>query len=208
MRLALLAPLVLCSATACAPEPHAPEAPARDPSPTGSAAEVAAPALSSPSQAATAGASAAASTTSEPSRPETDEEIAKRCAEQHPKPYPVLAAEDSDDPSDAHAQAILSSMASGGTAAGTAKVVSAMAPAFRRCFTRALACDPDMRGSARIAVKIDGEGHVASATPIRAKGLSTGVLDCLVGVVSSRTFEKPDGGSAAIVIPVVFVSAG
>lgn len=208
MRLALLAPLILCSATACAPEPHAPDLPARDPSRTGSAAAVAAPALSSLSQAATAGASATASTTSEPSRPETDEEIAKRCAEQHPKPYPVIAEGDSDDPGDARAQAILTSRASGGTAAGMAKVVSAMAPAFRRCFTRALACDPEMRGSARIAVKIDGEGHVASATPIRAKGLSAGVLDCLVDVVSSRTFEKPDGGSATIVIPVVFVSAG
>lgn len=93
---------------------------------------------------------------------------------------------------------------SGGTVGNAGAVVAGMAAGFRRCYQRGLAEDPGMKGSIRITAKIGPNGEVLSASPGGGGGLSGTVTSCVAGVVSSRTFAKPDGGGATIVIPVSF----
>jgi len=93
---------------------------------------------------------------------------------------------------------------SGGSVGNAGAVVASMAAGFRRCYQRGLAEDPNMKGSIRITARIGPNGEVASASPGGGGGLSGTVTSCVAGVVSSRTFDKPEGGGATIVIPVSF----
>lgn len=93
---------------------------------------------------------------------------------------------------------------SGGTVGNAGAVVAGMAAGFRRCYQRGLAEDPNMKGSVRITARIGPNGEVQSASPSGGGGLSGTVTGCVAGVVSSRTFDKPEGGGATIVIPVSF----
>lgn len=93
---------------------------------------------------------------------------------------------------------------SGGSVSNAGAVVAGMAAGFRRCYQRGLAEDETMKGSVRVTAKIGPNGEVQSASPSEGGGLSNVVKGCVAGVVSSRTFAPPDGGSATIVIPVSF----
>lgn len=93
---------------------------------------------------------------------------------------------------------------SGGTVGNASSVVASMAAGFRRCYQKGLAEDPGMKGSVRVTARIGPNGEVQSASPAGGGGLSGTVTSCVAGVVSSRTFDKPDGGGATIVIPVSF----
>lgn len=87
-------------------------------------------------------------------------------------------------------------------------VVARMAPGFRRCYQKGLADDPEMKGSVRITARIGPSGEVQSAAPSGGGGLSKKLKSCVAGVVSSSTFDKPEGGGATIVIPVSFYPTG
>ncbi|MBK6512781.1 MAG: AgmX/PglI C-terminal domain-containing protein [Polyangiaceae bacterium] len=93
---------------------------------------------------------------------------------------------------------------SGGSVGNAGAVVAGMAAGFRRCYQRGLAEDPNMKGSVKITAKIGPNGEVLGASPSGGGGLSGTVTSCVAGVVSSRTFDKPDGGGATVVIPVSF----
>lgn len=93
---------------------------------------------------------------------------------------------------------------SGGSISNAGAVVAGMAAGFRRCYNRGLTEDKTMKGTVRITAKIGPNGEVLSASPSGGGGLSTTVTSCVAGVVSSRQFAAPDGGSATVVIPVSF----
>lgn len=93
---------------------------------------------------------------------------------------------------------------SGGTVGNASSVVAGMAAGFRRCYQKGLQEDPNMKGSVRVTARIGPNGEVQSASPAGGGGLSGTVTSCVAGVVSSRTFDKPEGGGATIVIPVSF----
>lgn len=96
----------------------------------------------------------------------------------------------------------------GGGVANAGSVVAGMAAGFRRCFNQALTQDPNARGTLKIRAKIGPNGDVQSATPTNVTGAISPVLaSCCAGIVSSRIFDPPDGGSAEITIPVSFVAA-
>jgi len=126
----------------------------------------------------------------------------KRCAELHAKPYPEIGT----GPAAGEGPMALHRMGADPSAVG--KAVASMAAGFRRCFTAGLACDPDMQGSVRVSAKLDAKGNVVKASPERAKGLSRGVIDCIVEVVKKKAFDPPPSGSETVVIPVIFHHAG
>lgn len=92
----------------------------------------------------------------------------------------------------------------GGAVGNASSVVAGMAAGFRRCYNRGLQEDPAMKGTVKITAEIGPAGEVKSAKPNADSGLSGTVTSCVASVVSSRTFNKPEGGSATIVIPVTF----
>jgi hypothetical protein len=90
----------------------------------------------------------------------------------------------------------------GGTVADASAVVAGMAPGFRRCFIKGLKEDPTMKATVRVTAKIGKNGEVLAASPSGSGTLSSAVTDCVAARVASAKFSPPEGGLAAIVIPV------
>lgn len=134
------------------------------------------------------------------------EQVAKSCEEKHPKPYPEVGDPTTGPTVVAKPPSSVNSAAPppGGGVSSAGEVVASMAPGFRRCYNRGLACDPEMKGVVRVTSKVDADGRVSEAKPTAMRGLSQGVIDCLVEVIASKTYPPPDGGGATIVIPVSF----
>jgi hypothetical protein len=95
----------------------------------------------------------------------------------------------------------------GGTVANAASVLAGMRSGFRRCYTRGLQDDPNMRGKVKITVKIGPNGEVLSATPSEVQGLSAYVIACITARVQLAQFAPPEGGGATVVIPVTLAPA-
>lgn len=93
----------------------------------------------------------------------------------------------------------------GGAVANASSVVAGMQAGFRRCYTRGLQEDPNMKGSVRITARIGPNGEVVSATSA-GSGLSGSVIACVIARVQSAQFAAPEGGGSTVVIPVSFVS--
>lgn len=91
-----------------------------------------------------------------------------------------------------------------GSIEGANRVVHSMIPDFRQCYRQALVDDPTMKGTVRIKARIGPTGAVSSAAPIGGGGLSRKVEQCCVGAVKSRTFPRPESGTATLIIPVSF----
>jgi hypothetical protein len=183
-------------ATACAPDP-VPPAPVPNTSDSSPIASVTATALPP----------AAMQSSSVSAAPRT---APSDCAK-HSKPYPEVAdsspgkkSPPADGPMMVPLQSTAPSRSHSGSVGTAGRVVASMAPEFRRCFQSGLACDAEMKGTVRITSRVDSEGRVRSAQATYASGLSQGVIDCVAEVVSSKTFDKPEGAGATIVIPVSF----
>lgn len=95
---------------------------------------------------------------------------------------------------------------SGGSVANASSVVAGMGAGFRRCYSKGLQENPEMKGSVRITAKIGPNGEVLSASPSGGGGLSGTVISCVAARVASAQFAPPEGGGATIVIPVSFTS--
>lgn len=181
----------------CSPEPVTPEA------------DVTPPAARDSAQ------SAVVSPTAQASAQARDAEQEKLCAEKHAKPYPAIAATDSGARLVATARPSTSASSSSVPAPSASvasvegpnagQVVAAMAPLFRRCYQKGIACDREMKGSLRIEAKVAADGTVASSRAVLSTGLSQGVIDCVAEAVKSGKFAPPEGGGATIVIPVSYV---
>jgi hypothetical protein len=95
---------------------------------------------------------------------------------------------------------------SGGNVANASSVVAGMAAGFRRCYSKGLQENPEMKGSVRITARIGPNGEVLSASPSGGGGLSGTVIGCVAARVRSAQFSPPEGGGATVVIPVSFTS--
>lgn len=95
---------------------------------------------------------------------------------------------------------------SGGNVANASSVVAGMAAGFRRCYSKGLQENPEMKGSVRITARIGPNGEVLSASPSGGGGLSGTVISCVAARVASAQFAPPEGGGATVVIPVSFTS--
>lgn len=94
---------------------------------------------------------------------------------------------------------------SGGNVANAAPVVAGMAAGFRRCLNKALSRDPtSVKQGATLRVKADlgKDGEVISAKPSGAGGMPGEAVSCILARVASAQFAPPDGGKAAIEIPL------
>jgi hypothetical protein len=95
----------------------------------------------------------------------------------------------------------------GGSVSNTSSVVAGMAAGFRRCYSRGLQEDPNMKGSMKVTAGIGPNGEVVSSTASGGGGLSEAVMSCVTARVAAAQFAAPDGGKATIVIPVSFFPA-
>ncbi len=93
---------------------------------------------------------------------------------------------------------------SGGTVANANAVVAGARAGFRACYKRAMDEDPTMHGSVRVTLKVGPNGEVSSASAAGASGLSSSLVNCLVGRVRGLQFDPPQGGGATLVIPMGF----
>ncbi len=85
------------------------------------------------------------------------------------------------------------------------RTILALRPAFRRCYELGLQKDPMMAGDVTIRARLRATGEVDTATIVAQNGLSPEVASCIQRKVATAEFEKPEGGSAVIDVPVKFV---
>ncbi len=86
-------------------------------------------------------------------------------------------------------------------------VVLHLRPAFRACYNAALQLDPLEEGTTTIDVRIDGTGHVVTATPTDTVGLATHTTECLAAVLRRRAvFEPPRAEGGRINVPLRFLN--
>jgi len=81
-----------------------------------------------------------------------------------------------------------------------------MSPKFRECYQIGLWQNAEQKGSVRLVIEIDAQGHPAKVTPGGRDGLDKMVLSCLIGVVRRESFTPPVGGAATVTIPLNFGS--
>jgi hypothetical protein len=84
------------------------------------------------------------------------------------------------------------------------RVLLSLREGFMRCYQNALKSNPDQEESIKIAVDVNADGTVRSATTNAAK-LSTEAVNCLLARVREAKFSPPDRVPARLVIPVTFL---
>ena len=95
----------------------------------------------------------------------------------------------------------------GGSVANASAVVAGHAARFRRCYNDVLKIDPNVQGTVRITARIGPSGEVSSAFTYVPVGSMARVGECVLdSVFLQSTFSPPEGGGAAIIIPVTFVA--
>jgi hypothetical protein len=85
------------------------------------------------------------------------------------------------------------------------RTLKLLAPAFRRCFQRALQDDPNMEGKVKLHVKLGPKGEVTNVTPSHRVGLPKEMVECCARAAAAKTFDPPEAGKATLVIPLSFV---
>lgn len=94
---------------------------------------------------------------------------------------------------------------SGGNVSNAARVVAGMRAAFRGCYQRGLAENPDIQGSLRLTIQVGTGGAVTNVTPVGTSGnLPASVVGCVVARARAAQFDPPDGGTATIAVPITF----
>jgi outer membrane biosynthesis protein TonB len=84
------------------------------------------------------------------------------------------------------------------------KEIVGMRPAFRTCYRNLLARDPLAEGTVRLSFAIDCLGSVTSIHAV-AHGVDRETVYCLFTRIAQSRFSPPEGGSARVEMPVVFV---
>jgi hypothetical protein len=80
-----------------------------------------------------------------------------------------------------------------------------MRAGFRACYNRALQENPDAQGSIRLTIRVGPGGEVQGVSAAPSGNLSGSVVSCVQARASAAQFSPPEGGSAAVVVPVTFV---
>lgn len=94
---------------------------------------------------------------------------------------------------------------SGGSVSNAARVVAGMRAGFRACYQRGLNENPDAQGNIRLTIKVGPGGEVTGVTATPSGNLPPSVVACVQSRARAAQFDAPEGGSAAIVVPVTFV---
>jgi hypothetical protein len=94
---------------------------------------------------------------------------------------------------------------SGGTVSNAARVVAGMRAGFRACYQRGLNENPDAQGNIRLTIQVGPGGEVRGVTAVPSGTLPQSVVSCVQARAKAAQFDPPEGGSAAIQVPVTFV---
>lgn len=94
---------------------------------------------------------------------------------------------------------------SGGTVSNAARVVAGMRAGFRACYQRGLNENPDSQGSIRLTIQVGPGGEVRNVTAVPSGTLPASVVSCVQARARAAQFDPPEGGSAAVQVPVTFV---
>nr|PZN21811.1 MAG: hypothetical protein DIU78_16765 [Pseudomonadota bacterium] len=93
----------------------------------------------------------------------------------------------------------------GGKVGNAAAVVQRMRAGFRNCYQKGLNENPDAQGSVRLTIEVGPGGEVRNVTAVPSGTLPPSVVACVQARARAAQFDPPEGGSAAIVVPVTFV---
>lgn len=94
---------------------------------------------------------------------------------------------------------------SGGTVSNASRVVAGMRAGFRACYQRGLNENPDAEGAIRLTIRVGPGGEVSAVTAVPSGNLPGSVVGCVKARARAAQFDPPEGGSAAVVVPVTFV---
>lgn len=101
--------------------------------------------------------------------------------------------------------ASVSSAMLAGSVSGAAGVVAAMRAGFRRCYQRGLEQNPDISGRINLTIQVGPGGNVSSVSGGPSGNIPGSVVECVKARARAAQFSPPDGGSAAINVPISFV---
>lgn len=101
--------------------------------------------------------------------------------------------------------ATVTSSVTAGSVSNAAQVVAGLRAGFRRCYQQALDQNPDIAGSIRLTLRVGPGGEVSGVSATDSGNLPPAVVSCVKARAQSAQFAPPDGGSAAINVPVTFV---
>lgn len=87
-------------------------------------------------------------------------------------------------------------------------VIASLQGKIRTCYINGLASDPKLRGQVRVAMVVGLEGAVTSAVDDKSTLPDKDVIGCIANVMKQAKFPKPTGGTARVVVPIVFSPEG
>jgi hypothetical protein len=93
----------------------------------------------------------------------------------------------------------------GGSVSNAARVVAGMRAGFRACYQRGLNENPDAQGNIRLTIQVGPGGEVRNVTAVPSGTLPQSVVSCVQARARAAQFDPPEGGAAAIQVPVTFV---
>lgn len=87
------------------------------------------------------------------------------------------------------------------------RVLARSRAGMRACYEQALSRNPSASGSIEVRITVGPSGSVSSATTAADTIGDPALASCLVSGAKRMTFPEPQGGSATIVVPLVFAPA-
>jgi hypothetical protein len=91
-----------------------------------------------------------------------------------------------------------------GVVSDAASVIAGMRGAWRACYQRGLAENPDAEGSVRLTFRVGPNGESLSVSAAPSGNLPGSVVSCVRSRAASAQFSPPAGGEAVVVAPVIF----
>jgi len=85
------------------------------------------------------------------------------------------------------------------------RVIRGQQPAYRACYERGLAANPDLTGKVKLALTIAPDGSVSDARAPDSDLADPAVVACVVGAV--RTLRFGTGAATSVTYPLLFVPA-
>lgn len=85
---------------------------------------------------------------------------------------------------------------------GAERVVAGLRPGFHRCYQRGLDKYPDAEGGVRLVLHVGPNGEVSNVDASPSGNLPGEIVSCMVSRARMAQFSAPEGGSAAVVVPI------